>query len=63
VGAYIEYYRGDALEMVNFDGRTLQIGILGACQDCALASGALHGWVKGAVRPFFPEPQQVEAVP
>jgi Fe-S cluster biogenesis protein NfuA len=63
LSAYIEYYHGGALEMVNFDGRTLQVRMLGACKGCSLASGTLHGWVEGTVRPFFPELQQVEAVP
>jgi Fe-S cluster biogenesis protein NfuA len=62
LSAYIEAYHGGAIEMVSFDGRNLQVRMSGACQGCSLASGTLHGWVEGTVRPFFPDLQQVEAV-
>jgi Fe-S cluster biogenesis protein NfuA len=62
LSAYIEYYHGGAIEMVAFDGRTLQVRMLGACEGCALASGTLHGWVEGTVRPFFPDLETVQAV-
>jgi Fe-S cluster biogenesis protein NfuA len=62
LSAYIEFYHGGAIEMVNFDGRTLQVRMLGACDGCSLAAGTLHGWVEGTVKPFFPDLQLVEAV-
>ncbi|HEX6385540.1 MAG TPA: NifU family protein [Anaerolineae bacterium] len=62
LSSYIEYYHGGAVEMVSFDGRTLQVRMSGACKGCALAPGTLHGWVEGTVRPFFPELEKVEAV-
>ena len=62
ISAYIEYYHGGAIEMVSFDGDTLQVRMLGACEGCALAPGTLHGWVEGTVKPFFPDLQVVEAV-
>lgn len=62
LSAYIEYFHGGAIEMVSFDGRTLQIRMSGACKGCSLAPGTLHGWVEGTVRPFFSRLEKVEAV-
>lgn len=63
LSAYIEYFHGGALEMVSFDGDTLQVRMLGACEGCNLAPVTLHGWVEATVRPFFPDLETVEAVP
>lgn len=62
LSAYIEYYHGGSLEMVDFNGETLRVRMSGACHGCALASVTLHGWVEGTVRPFFPELKQVLSV-
>jgi len=62
LSAYIETYHGGAVEMVAFDGETLQIKMTGACQGCPLSPVTLHGWVEGTVRQFFPELKRVEAV-
>lgn len=62
LSAYIEYYHGGSLELVDFDGETLRIRMAGACIGCELAPVTLHGWVEGAVRPFFPKLKQVLSV-
>lgn len=62
LNAYIEYFHGGSLEMVDFDGETLRVRMSGACQGCTLAPVTLHGWVEGTVRPFFPGLKQVLAV-
>lgn len=62
LSSYIERYHGGAIEMASFDGGTLKIRLLGACEGCALANGTIHGWVEGNVRQFFPYLKKVEAV-
>jgi Fe-S cluster biogenesis protein NfuA len=62
LSAYVERYHNGAIEMVSYDGKTLTIRLLGACEGCALASGTVHGWVEGNVREFFPNLESVEAV-
>lgn len=63
LSAYVEHFHGGALEMVSFDGETLKVRMLGACTGCNLQQVTLHGWIEGTVRPFFPELQEVLAVP
>ena len=63
LNAYIEYYHGGSLELVDFDGDTLRVRMAGACHGCTLAPVTLHGWVEGTVRPFFPDLKEVVAVP
>lgn len=62
LSAYIEHYHGGRVEMVSFDGDTLQVSMRGACRGCNLAPVTLHGWIAGTVKPFFPELQEVVAV-
>jgi Fe-S cluster biogenesis protein NfuA len=62
LSAYIENFHGGAVEMVAFDGETLQIRMSGACLGCPLSPVTLHGWVEGTVRQFFPGLKNVEAV-
>lgn len=62
LSSYVERYHGGAIDMVSFDGETLKIRLLGACEGCALAKGTIHGWVEGNVRQFFPYLKTVEAV-
>lgn len=62
ISAYIEYYHGGAVELVDYDGKNLQVRLLGACQGCDLAPVTLHGWVEGTVRQFFPDLGEVTAV-
>lgn len=62
LSAYVEYFHGGALEMVSFDGETLQVRMLGACKGCNLQPVTLHGWIEGTVRPFFPDLLEVVAV-
>lgn len=62
LSAYIEYFHGGALEMVDFDGETLRVRMSGACQGCTLAPVTLHGWVEGTVKPFFPGLKKVLSV-
>jgi len=62
LSAYVEHFHGGALEMVSFDGATLQVRMSGACKGCKLEQVTLHGWIEGTVRPFFPDLQEVVAV-
>ncbi len=63
LSAYVEQYHGGSVEMVDFNGRVLKVRLGGACEGCALSMVTLHGWVEGTVRQFFPQVEQVEAVP
>lgn len=62
IDAYVEYYHGGKVELVDFDGETLRVRLGGACEGCPLSEVTLHGWVEGTVRQFFPDLKQVEAV-
>ncbi|MDX1664142.1 MAG: NifU family protein [Candidatus Promineifilaceae bacterium] len=62
LSAYIEHFHGGRLELVGFDGDTLQVRMAGACRGCNLQPVTLHGWIEQTVRPFFPELQEVVAV-
>ena len=62
LSAYVEHFHGGAIEMVAFDGETLQVRMLGACEGCNLQQVTLHGWIEGTVRPFFPDLHEVVAV-
>jgi Fe-S cluster biogenesis protein NfuA len=62
LSAYVEHFHGGALEMVSFDGETLQVRMSGACKGCNLQQVTLHGWIEGTVRPFFPDLREVVAV-
>jgi Fe-S cluster biogenesis protein NfuA len=60
--SYITHYHGGSVELVAFDGKTLQVRLGGACLGCPLSPVTLHGWVEGTVRQFFPEIEKVESV-
>ena len=62
LSAYIEHFHGGAVEMVSFDGETLQIKMSGACLGCPLSPVTLRGWVQGTATQFFPHLKRVEAV-
>ncbi len=62
LSAYIEHFHGGAVEMVAFDGETLQVRLEGNCHGCRLSEVTLHGWIEGTVRPFFPRLRQVISV-
>jgi Fe-S cluster biogenesis protein NfuA len=62
LSAYIEQYHGGSVDMVSFDGDTLQVKLGGACYGCPLSPTTLHGWVEGSVRQFFPDIKRVEAI-
>ena len=55
LSAYIEQYHGGSVEMINFDGKVVQVKLGGACLGCPLLPSTLHGWVAGTIRQFFPE--------
>jgi Fe-S cluster biogenesis protein NfuA len=59
---YIEHYHGGFVELVHFDGKTLQVRLGGACEGCDFAPQTLNGWIAGTIRPFFPDIESVEAV-
>ena len=61
LSAYIELYHGGFVEMVSFDGNTLQVRLGGACLGCALSTTTLKGCVGGTVKQFFPEVHVVQA--
>ncbi len=62
LSAYIEYYHGGRVNLVDFDGESLKVQLGGACEGCPLSETTLHSWVEGTVRQFFPELKRVEAV-
>lgn len=55
VSAYIEYYHGGSVELAEFDGKVAKVKLGGACLGCPLSPGTLEGWVKGTIKPFFPD--------
>jgi Fe-S cluster biogenesis protein NfuA len=57
--AYINHYHGGSVELVEFDGKDLQVRLGGACLGCPLTATTLNGWVAGTVRQFFPEIENV----
>lgn len=59
LSAYMEYYHGGGVDLVSFDGTTLQVRMRGKCKGCSLEPVTLHGWVEGTVRPFFPNLKHV----
>lgn len=61
LSAYIEQYHGGSVEMVSFDGKTLEVRLGGACDGCALSATTLRGWVGGTVKQFFPEVEIVQS--
>ena len=63
LSAYVEHFHGGNLELVSFDGKKLAVRMSGNCRGCNLAPVTLHGWIEGTVRPFFPELEEVIAVP
>ncbi len=62
ISAYIEYFHGGSVKMVDYDQGALKIAMSGACLGCPLSAETLHGWVEGTVRQFFPELKSVESV-
>lgn len=62
LSSYIEYYHGGSVEMVSFNGKTLNVHLGGACQGCELSTITLQGWIKGTVQPFFPDLKEVISV-
>ena len=47
---------------IELSPETLRVHMSGACVGCALSPVTLHGWIEGAVRPFFPNLNKVESV-
>ncbi|MFQ5856455.1 MAG: NifU family protein [Anaerolineae bacterium] len=62
LSAYIEYYHGGWVNLVEFDGETLKVQMGGACETCPLSETTLRSWVEGTIRQFFPDLKHVEAV-
>ncbi len=62
LSAYVEHFHGGAIELVGFDGETLEVKMSGACRGCPLSPVTLHGWVEGTVKPFFPNLKSVTSV-
>jgi len=46
--AYIAHYHGGRVEFVSLDGDTLRVRMGGACEQCALQTATLKGWVEAA---------------
>jgi Fe-S cluster biogenesis protein NfuA len=62
LSAYIEYYHGGQVTLVEYDGDILKVQMGGACEGCPLSETTLHSWVEGTVRQFFPDLKQIQAV-
>ena len=62
VSAYIEQFHSGSVELVSFDGHTVQVRLGGACDGCSLSTTTLKGWVGGTVKQFFPDVEVIEAV-
>lgn len=62
LSAYVEYYHGGEVTLVDFDGENLKVHLGKACEGCPLSETTLHGWVEGTVRQFFPSLKHIEAV-
>ncbi|MBN1284947.1 MAG: NifU family protein [Anaerolineae bacterium] len=63
VSAYIEYYHGGSVKLTGFDGKVATVELGGACLGCPLSPGTLEGWVKGTIKPFFPDIEIVAQQP
>lgn len=61
ISAYIEYYHGGSVTLVDFDGQVATVVLGGACDGCALSMMTLKGWVEGTVQQFFPDVRIVPA--
>ncbi len=55
LSAYIEYYHGGSVTLVDFDGKVARVKLGGACEGCSLSAMTLRGWVEGTVHQFFPD--------
>ncbi|MFC1959511.1 NifU family protein [Chloroflexota bacterium] len=55
ISAYIEFYHGGSVTLVEFDGKVAHVQLGGACDGCPLSSMTLRGWVEGTVHQFFPD--------
>ncbi|MFQ5594264.1 MAG: NifU family protein [Anaerolineae bacterium] len=62
LSAYIEYYHGGRVKLVEYDGDILKVQMGGACEGCPLSNTTLHSWVEGTVRQFFPDLERIEEV-
>ncbi len=62
LSSYVEHFHGGEIEMVAFDGETLQVRLEGNCHGCHLSEVTLHGWIEGTVKPFFPKLRRVVSV-
>ena len=54
ISAYVEYYHGGSVTLVDFDGEVARVSLGGACEGCPLSLMTLRGWVEGTVKQFFP---------
>ena len=59
---YINHYHGGSVELVSFDGKTVELKFGGACLKCPLQPNTVHGWVEGTLRQFFPDIEKIVAV-
>jgi Fe-S cluster biogenesis protein NfuA len=62
LSAYIEQYHGGSVELINYDGKTLEVALGGACIGCPLSPHTLRGWIEGTARQFFPDLEKVVSV-
>ena len=61
ISAYIEFYHGGSVNLVDFDGSVAKVKLGGACTGCELSEMTLRGWVAGTVSQFFPDVTVVAA--
>ena len=51
------------MEFVEYDGKTLQVRLQGACVGCPMSQYTLAMGIGQTVKQYFPELEYVQAVP
>lgn len=59
----IEVSHGGWVEFVEYDGKTLQVRLQGACVGCPMSQYTLAMGIGQTVKQYFPELEYVQAVP
>ncbi|MCB0001036.1 MAG: NifU family protein [Anaerolineae bacterium] len=59
----IEVSHGGWVEFVEYDGKTLQVRLQGACVGCPMSQYTLAMGIGQTVKQYFPELEFVQAVP
>ena len=59
----IEVSHGGWVEFVNYDGKTLQVRLQGACVGCPMSQQTLAMGIGRFCKQYFPEMEYIQAVP